>query len=78
VLNGRGQLMGLAFDGNYESISADYQFIPALTRTIAVDSRYVLFVLDRFSGARALIEELDVAGLEPRSGADGAGRGAGH
>jgi hypothetical protein len=58
VLNGRGELIGLVFDGNYESISADYQFDPRVTRTINVDSRYVVFVLDKFSGARSLLDEL--------------------
>lgn len=62
VLNGRGELVGLIFDGNYESISADYQFIPRLTRAISVDSRYILFLLDRFAHARALLDELGVSG----------------
>jgi len=60
ILNGRGELIGLVFDGNWESISADYQFVPALTRTINVDSRYILFLLDKFSNARALLDELEV------------------
>ncbi|MBW2257644.1 MAG: S46 family peptidase, partial [Deltaproteobacteria bacterium] len=46
VLNGRGELVGLAFDGNYESMSADWVFQPDLTRTIALDIRYVGWVLD--------------------------------
>ncbi len=60
ILNGRGELIGLVFDGNYESISADYHFIPRLTRTINVDSRYVLFVLDKFAGAEELLREMKV------------------
>jgi hypothetical protein len=72
VLNRRGELIGLAFDGNYESISADYQFIPSLTRSIHVDSRYVLFVVDKFSGAQSLLDELDIVG----TGSYGRGPGA--
>ncbi|MBD3178256.1 MAG: hypothetical protein GF417_00910 [Candidatus Latescibacteria bacterium] len=60
ILNGRGEVIGAAFDGNYESISADYQFDEDLTRAISVDSRYILFILDEFSGARALLEEMTI------------------
>jgi hypothetical protein len=60
ILNGRGEVIGLVFDGNYESISADYQFIPGLTRTINVDSRYILFILDRFAGAHNVLDELKI------------------
>jgi hypothetical protein len=60
VLNGRGEVIGAAFDGNYESISADYLFNDELTRSINVDSRYILFVLDKVSGARHLIEEMTI------------------
>ena len=60
VLNGKGEIIGLAFDGNYEAISADYQFIPALTRSIHVDSRYILFIMEKFTGADTLLEELTI------------------
>lgn len=60
VLNGDGQLIGLAFDGNWEAISGDYAFEPALQRTICVDIRYVLFVIEKYAGATNLIKELDV------------------
>ncbi len=60
VLNGRGEIIGLLFDGNYESMSADYQFIPKLTRSINVDSRYVLFILEKFAKADELLEELTI------------------
>jgi hypothetical protein len=69
ILNGRGEVIGLVFDGNYESISADYQFIPGLTRTINVDSRYVLFVLDRFANAQNVLDELKI--VDGRSGGAG-------
>jgi hypothetical protein len=60
VLNGKGEIIGLAFDGNYESISSDYLFMPDLTRCISVDSRYILFILEKFSGTHGLLEELTV------------------
>jgi len=60
VLNGDGQLIGLAFDGNWEAISGDYAFEPALQRTISVDIRYVLFIIEKYAGATNLIKELDI------------------
>jgi len=60
VLNGDGELTGLAFDGNWEAISGDYAFEPALQRTICVDIRYVLFVIEKYAGATNLIKELDI------------------
>jgi hypothetical protein len=60
VLNGRGEVIGTAFDGNWESISADYLFNPEVTRAISVDSRYILFILDRFSHAERLLGEMMV------------------
>ena len=58
VLNGKGSLLGLAFDGNWEAMSGDVAFEPELQRTIAVDVRYVLFVIDKFAGAGWLLDEL--------------------
>ncbi|MEI6575432.1 MAG: S46 family peptidase [Bacteroidota bacterium] len=60
VLNGNGELIGLAFDGNWEAMSGDIAFEPDLQRTIAVDARYVLFVIDKFAGAKNIIAELDI------------------
>jgi len=60
VMNGKGELVGLAFDGNYESISADYLFEPELTRAINVDIRYVLFLLDKVYHAEGLLKELSI------------------
>ncbi len=60
MLNARGELTGLAFDGNWEAMSGDVAFEPSLQRTIAVDVRYVLFVIDRFAGAGWLLEEMDI------------------
>lgn len=58
VLNDRGALIGLAFDGNWEAMSGDVAFEPGLQRTIAVDIRYVLFIVDKFAGAGWLLDEL--------------------
>ena len=58
VLNSKGSLIGLAFDGNWEAMSGDVAFEPELQRTIAVDVRYVLFVIDKFAGAGWLLDEL--------------------
>ena len=58
VLNAKGSLIGLAFDGNWEAMSGDVAFEPELQRTIAVDVRYVLFVIDKFAGASWLLDEL--------------------
>ncbi len=60
VLNGRGELVGIAFDGNWEAMTSDIYPIPSLTRSIVVDARYVLFVIDKFAGAHNLIEELEI------------------
>ena len=59
-LNANGELIGLAFDGNWEALSSDIVFEPALQRTIVVDARYVLFVIDKLAGAKNLISELDI------------------
>jgi hypothetical protein len=58
VLNSKGELIGLAFDGNYEALSHKIAFDSALNRTICVDIRYVLFIIDKFGGAKNLIDEL--------------------
>lgn len=58
VMNARGELLGLAFDGNWEAMSGDIAFEPELQRTISVDIRYVLFIVDKFAGARHLIDEM--------------------
>lgn len=60
VINGDGQLIGIAFDGNWEAMSGDIMFEPDLQRTINVDIRYVLFIIDKFAGATNLIDELTI------------------
>ncbi len=61
TLNGRGELVGLLFDGNYESMASDWLFIPALTRGIHLDIRYALWILDEVEGAHHLLAEMGVA-----------------
>jgi hypothetical protein len=60
VMNGYGDLIGLAFDGNWEAMSGDIAYEPELQRTINVDIRYVLFIIDKFAGANRLIDEMDL------------------
>ena len=60
VLNADGELLGLAFDGNWESMSSDVMFEPDLQRCICVDIRYVLFIMDKFGGAGYLLDEMDI------------------
>ena len=60
VMNNKGQLIGLAFDGNWEAMSGDVAFEPELQRTIAVDIRYVLFVVEKYGQAGWLLDELTI------------------
>ncbi len=60
IMNAKGELIGLAFDGNWESMSSDVMFEPELQRCINVDIRYVLFIVEKFGGAKWLIEEMDI------------------
>jgi hypothetical protein len=60
VMNGRGEIIGLAFDGNFEGLGGDYAFEPSLNRTIAVDIRYALFVTEKFAGASSLFNEMQI------------------
>ena len=61
VLDARGNLIGLAFDGNWESMSSDVMFEPDLQRCICVDIRYVLWMVEKFGGAHNIIAELQFA-----------------
>jgi hypothetical protein len=64
VIDANGDLIGLAFDGNWEAMSGDIAFEKDLQRTISVDVRYIMWILDEFAGADNLIEEMDfVRGL---------------
>lgn len=63
TLDARGRLVGLLFDGNWESIVSDWDFLPEVTRSIHCDARYMLWVMDRVDGAWNLLREM---GIEPR------------
>ena len=60
TLNARAELVGLLFDGTFESVNSDWDFDPRTTRTIHVDTRYMLWVMDKVDGAQGLIEEMDI------------------
>ena len=60
VINANGELIGLAFDGNWESMSGDIAYETELQRCIAVDIRYVLWVIDIYAGAKHLIDEMTI------------------
>lgn len=60
VLNGKGELIGLAFDGNIEAMAGDVIFDKDLQRTINVDIRYVLWVIDRYAGAKHIVDEMTI------------------
>ena len=60
VLNAHGELIGINFDRNWEGVGGDIQYLPDFQRSIIVDIRYVLFVIDQFAQASHLIEELDL------------------
>ncbi|MDR1346805.1 MAG: S46 family peptidase [Prevotellaceae bacterium] len=60
VMNANGELIGLAFDGNWEAMSGDICFEPELQRCINVDIRYVLFIIDKYAGAKHLVDEMTV------------------
>ncbi|MBN2174539.1 MAG: S46 family peptidase [Bacteroidales bacterium] len=66
VINGNGELIGLAFDGNWEAMSGDIVFEPEIQRTINVDIRYVLFIIDKYAGATRLIDEMTIVDNHPK------------
>ena len=60
VLNGKGELTGIAFDGNIEAMAGDVIFDAKLQRTINVDIRYVLWIIDKYAGAKHIIDEMTI------------------
>lgn len=60
VIDAHGNLIGLAFDGNGEAMSGDIDFEENLQRCICLDSRYMLFVIDKYANAQNLIAEMDI------------------
>lgn len=65
VINANGELIGIAFDGNWEAMSGDIAFEPELQRTISVDIRYVLWCIDKLAGAGHLVNEMTVVERKP-------------
>ena len=62
ILNGNGEQVGLCFDGNYEGLGNDFYYDPERNRTISVDIRYVLFVTEKFGGAKWIVDEMTIVG----------------
>ena len=62
MTNGNGEQVGICFDGNFEGLGNDYYYDPAVNRTISVDIRYILFIVDKFSGASYLVNEIKTVG----------------
>ena len=60
VLNGKGELTGIAFDGNIEAMAGDVIFDKKLQRTINIDIRYVLWIIDKYAGAKHIIDEMTI------------------
>ncbi|MDX2247135.1 MAG: S46 family peptidase [Bacteroidia bacterium] len=60
VINSKGHLIGAAFDGNWEAMSGDIHVFPNLNRTICVDARYILFIIDKYAGAGHLLKEMTI------------------
>lgn len=60
IINAKGELIGLAFDGNWEAMSGDIAFDKKYKRTIAVDARFILFLVEKLGGAHNIISEIDI------------------
>ncbi|GAB3821644.1 hypothetical protein GCM10028895_24210 [Pontibacter rugosus] len=72
VINGKGELIGLAFDGNWEAMTGDLVFDPEYKRCINMDSRYLLFLIDKFAGAQNLINEMTIVDTNSPGAGDAA------
>ena len=66
-MNAHGELVGTAFDGNWEGMSGDIAFDSKLNRTISVDAKYILFIIDKFAGATHLINEMTLVKSAPKT-----------
>ena len=60
VLNGRGELIGIVSDSNWEALAGDFKYSPEFQRSINIDIRYVLFIIDKFAGAKSLVDEMTI------------------
>ncbi|SHJ10506.1 Peptidase S46 [Hymenobacter daecheongensis DSM 21074] len=76
VINGRGELIGIAFDGNWEAMTGDLAYDPNLKRCINVDIRYVLWCIEKLGGAKSLVDEMTIVNNGPNPGVGPAGSGA--
>jgi hypothetical protein len=65
VINAKGELIGTAFDGNWEAISSDFAFEPKLQRTISLDIRYTMFIVEKLAGAGHLLNEMKLVQTMP-------------
>lgn len=74
VLNGDGHLVGLLFDGSWEGVMSDIYYNPDLVRSIMVDIRYVLWVIDKYAGATHLLDEMKVVETAPAAPAKKPGK----
>ncbi|UOG75879.1 S46 family peptidase [Hymenobacter tibetensis] len=68
VINGRGELIGLAFDGNWEAMTGDLAYDPELKRCINADIRYVLWCIEKLGGARHIVDEMTIVNNGPNPG----------
>ena len=59
-MNAKGELIGLAFDGNKESLASDFLFTPDYNRCVCVDIRFVLWTLEHYAGMKAVIQEMTI------------------
>ncbi|WP_400192061.1 S46 family peptidase [Hymenobacter sp. B81] len=73
VINGRGELIGLAFDGNWEAMTGDLAYDPELKRCINADIRYVLWCVEKLGGAKHLVDEMTIVNNGPNPGPVAAG-----
>ncbi|RTQ50949.1 S46 family peptidase [Hymenobacter gummosus] len=69
VINGRGELIGLAFDGNWEAMTGDLAYDPELKRCINADIRYVLWCIEKLGGAKHIVDEMTIVSNGPNPGA---------
>ncbi|WP_439880243.1 S46 family peptidase [Pontibacter sp. MBLB2868] len=72
VINGKGELIGLAFDGNWEAMTGDLVYDPDYKRCINMDTRYLLFLIDKFAGAQNLINEMTIVDTDSPGAGDAA------
>ncbi len=70
VINGRGELIGLNFDRNWEGTMSDIMYDPEMCRNISVDVRYILFIVDKFAGAGHLVDEMTLVNVPDEMGID--------